>query len=94
MALGGYLALLEFGTFYGQPLAGHQMRSIEIKYREGDVLLILKKWHGKKPMIAFVGAYNLEQALQRAVYQLQHKELKWKLDEWEMRRIDRKELID
>lgn len=50
--------------------------------RAGEWLVIVKAWHGNKPMVAFHSALSFAEALIGTINRMRNKSLKWKEDEY------------
>ena len=69
---------------------GHRLTSINIHWKESTVLIILKKESPKGHQVAFLEARDLDDALFVMAHAIKSKTIRWRVDEWQMRRLDKK----
>lgn len=68
-------------------VAGHFLKEIKIQFKEDKILIILKKDSPKGPMVAFIEARRFGEVVWVMAHLIKSKQLRWRLDEWEMRRV-------
>ena len=70
----------------GKPIGTHRLTGINIKFTESEVLIIVKKDAREQAMVAFFSATEFTMALWAAAQGFTSNSVKWRADEWEMRR--------
>lgn len=73
-----------------QGVNGHRLTSINIQFKETGLLIILKKTAKTVPMVGFIEAANLDDALYVMANEIKSKRVRWRKDEWRMRDLDKK----
>lgn len=70
--------------------AGHYLTEIKIQLKQDRVLIVLKKDSPGGPQVAFVSAEDFDGAIWVLAQEITSKKLRWRVDEWEIRRVDKK----
>lgn len=76
-------------TGLGEERRGHRLHSIQFNLKGDTVTIILKKDSPKGPQVAFLEAYNLDDALYVMAHHIKAKKLKWMPDKWRTMRSDK-----
>ena len=69
---------------------GHILRQVNFHFKDNSILIILKKDSPKGPMVAFMEAESLDDALWVVACAIKHKRIPWKPDKWRTTRSDEK----
>ena len=76
---------------HGRVTKGHRLKSFSLQFKEGSVLIVLKKESPKGDQVAFIEAEGSMTAalwcMERAV---KSKRVPWKQDKWMKRGLDKK----
>lgn len=78
----GLVSAVEFGLVEAIGRAGGELTGFAVKFRGGDVLLIVKATLAGKPQVAFIGAEDLGSALLKAVREGNQDKLRWREDRY------------
>lgn len=70
--------------------SGHTLRQVNFQFKDETVLIVLKKDSPNGPMVAFIEAYNLDDALFVLAGAIKSKKVPWKPDKWGSMRNDKK----
>ena len=76
-------------TGIGQEREGHRLIAIDIRLKGTSVLIVLKKDSPKGPMVAFLEAKNLDDALYVMASAIRSKAVPWKADKYRSMRKDK-----
>lgn len=68
---------------------GHVLRAVDVRINDDGVLVVLKKDSPKGPMVAFLNAKNLDDALYVVAAGVKAKNLGWKPDKFRSMRSDK-----
>jgi len=71
--------------------AGVRVWGLTIKVNPADTLIVIKAASSEGPLVGFVGSVDLATAFRKAHAMLTAGEVKFKEDEWEMRRLAEKQ---
>lgn len=82
LANGRNIRALVLLTNSPQGVGGHTLKSIQIQFRETDVLIILKKDSPKGAKVAFIEANGLDDALYVMASLIKAKRVPWRDDRW------------
>lgn len=75
---------------FGRPIQKHRLTAVNLSIKEDHVLIILKKESPKGPMVAFLPAQDLEDALDVMCKAIKGNTIPWKPDKWVSMRSDKK----
>lgn len=81
---------LKLLTGLGAERGGHKLVAIDIRFNASTVLVLLKKDSPKGPMVAFMEAANLDDALYVVAAAVKSKTVPWKPDKFRTMRSDKK----
>lgn len=70
--------------------SGHTLRQINFQFHPDKVLIVMKKDSPNGPMVAFLDAYTLDDALYVVASAIKARTVPWKVDKWSTMRSDRK----
>lgn len=70
--------------------SGHSLVQLNFHFKDETVLIILKKDSPNGPMVAFLEAYTLDDALYLVAHAVKSKTVPWKADKWRTTRNDKK----
>lgn len=76
-------------TGLGQQRAGHTLKTLSFHFKPDSVLIRLKKDSPKGPMVAFLEAEGLDDALWVAAQYIKAQRVPWKPDKWRSTRNDK-----
>lgn len=71
--------------------SGHTLRQVNFHFKNETVLIIMKKDSPNGPMVAFIEADGLDNALWVAASYIKSKRVPWKVDKWRSTRNDKNE---
>jgi len=68
---------------------GHRLTEVRLVFKGETVLILMKKDSPKGPQVAFLEAYNLEDALEIMASGIKARNIPWKPDKWGSMRNDK-----
>lgn len=80
-----YIKLL---TGHAKRWTGHHLTGINFKFKDNEVVVVIKKDSPKGPQVAFVWGPDLDGALYNLAYEIKSKSLRWRTDKYRTTRSD------
>lgn len=80
-----FLMCIEYTINYPDGLDGHVFKSVQIQFKDDEILVIMKKDTPKGPMVSFTSANSFIWALYNVHRGLITRKMRWMPDKWAKR---------